>query len=271
MNNAVFGKTMENVRNHAIVKLLSRWDGRHGVERLIARPNFHSCTVFSEDFVAIQLKKTNIKFYKPVYIGMSVLNISKCCLYDFHYGYMYPNLKENCKILYTDTDSVIYEIVCDDAYELLKRDINRYDTSIYAENNVYGVPIANKKMLGLMKDENGGKIMTEFVGLRSKMYATRVRDSEDACCETKKIKGIRTNATARDISFKDYIECLHNYTEKSVSNNRIMSVQHQVYSVSEMKLALSPYDDKRYICNNLINTLPWGHYSINDDVDFLRK
>ncbi|XP_076660015.1 uncharacterized protein LOC143363288 [Halictus rubicundus] len=147
MNNAVFGKTMENVRNHASVKLLSRWEGRHGVERLIARPNFHSCTVFSEDFVAIQLRKTLIKFYKPVYIGMFVLDISKCHLYDFHYGYMYPNLKENCKILYTDTDSLIYEIVCDDAYELLKRDINRYDTSNYAEKNAYGVPIANKKII----------------------------------------------------------------------------------------------------------------------------
>ncbi|XP_076660643.1 uncharacterized protein LOC143364000 [Halictus rubicundus] len=239
MNIAVFGKTMENVRNHASVKLLSRWEGRHGVERLIARSNFHSCTVFSEDFVAIQLRKTLIKFYKPVYIGMFVLDISKCHLYDFHYGYMYPNLKENCKILYTDTDSLIYEIVCDDAYELLKRDINRYDTSNYAENNAYGVPIANKKMLGLMKDENGGKIMPEFVGLRSKMYAIRVHDNEDACCEFKKIKGIRTNATARDISFEDYIECLRNYTEKNVNNNRIMSVQHRVYSVSEIKLAVA--------------------------------
>ncbi|XP_076301197.1 uncharacterized protein LOC143219181 [Lasioglossum baleicum] len=262
MNNAVFGKTMENVRNHVNVKLLSRWDGRYGVEQLIARPNFHSCTVFSEDFVAIQLNKLLLKFHKPIYIGMSVLDISKTHLYSFHYEYMYPNFQQNCKILYTDTDSLIYEIACDDVYETMKRDIHRYDTSNYVENNAYGVPIANKKMLGLMKDENGGKIMTEFVGLRAKMYATRVRDDDDTCRETKKIKGIRTNATARDISFEDYVECLHNHTEKSINNKRIMSVQHRVYSIAEMKLALSPYDDKRYICDNLVTTLPWGHYNI---------
>ncbi|XP_076300587.1 uncharacterized protein LOC143218904 [Lasioglossum baleicum] len=233
---------------------------KHGVERLIARPNFHSYTVFSKDFVAIQMKKLLVKFYKPIYVGMSILDISKFHLYTFHYEYMYPKFQQNCKILYTDTDSLIYEITCDDAYEtLLKRDIHRYDTSNYTVNNVYGVPIANKKQLGLMKDENGGKIMTEFVGLRSKMYAIRVHDD----CETKKIKGIRTNVTARDISFEDYVECLNNHTEKSVSSNCIASVRHQVYSMSEIKLALSPYDDKRYICNNLINTLPWGHYSID--------
>ncbi|XP_076300566.1 uncharacterized protein LOC143218885 [Lasioglossum baleicum] len=216
----------------------------HGVERLIARPNFHSYTVFSKDFVAIQMKKLLVKFYKPIYVGMSILDISKFHLYTFHYEDMYPKFQQNCKILYTDTDSLIYEITCDDAYETLqKRDIHRYDTSNYTENNVYGVPIANKKQLGLMKDENGGKIMTEFVGLRSKMYAIRVHDD----CETKKIR--------------DYVECLNNHTEKSVSSNCIASVRHQVYSMSEIKLALSPYDDKRYICNNLINTLPWGHYS----------
>ncbi|XP_076291056.1 uncharacterized protein LOC143214203 [Lasioglossum baleicum] len=166
------------------------------------------------------MKKLLVKFYKPIYVGMSILDISKFHLYTFHYEYMYPKFQQNCKILYTDTDSLIYEITRDDAYEtLLKRDIHRYDTSNYTENNVYGVPIANKKQLGLMKDENGGKIMTEFVGLRSKMYAIRVHDD----CETKKIKGIRTNVTARDISFEDYVECLNNHTEKSVSSNCIAS------------------------------------------------
>ncbi|XP_076301676.1 uncharacterized protein LOC143219692 [Lasioglossum baleicum] len=222
--------------------------------------NLESIPIDSPVGYILEMKKLLVKFYKPIYVGMSILDISKFHLYTFHYEYMYPKFQQNCKILYTDTDSLIYEITCDDAYEtLLKRDIHRYDTSNYTVNNVYGVPIANKKQLGLMKDENGGKIMTEFVGLRSKMYAIRVHDD----CETKKIKGIRTNVTARDISFEDYVECLNNHTEKSVSSNCIASVRHQVYSMSEIKLALSPYDDKRYICNNLINTLPWGHYSID--------
>ncbi|XP_076301552.1 uncharacterized protein LOC143219489 [Lasioglossum baleicum] len=95
MNNAVSGKTMENVRNHVNVQLMSRWNGRYGVERLISRPNFHSCTVFSEDFVAVQMKKMIVKFYKPMYIGMSVLDISKTHLYSFHYDYMLPNFQQN--------------------------------------------------------------------------------------------------------------------------------------------------------------------------------
>ncbi|XP_078051523.1 uncharacterized protein LOC144477662 [Augochlora pura] len=189
---------------------------------------------------------------------MSVLDISKICLYDFHYGYMLPNFLERCKILYTDTDSLIYRITCDDVYETIKRDIDRYDTSIYDRDNAYGVPIANNKVIGLMKDENGGKITMEFVGLRSKMYATRVENKNDV----KKIKEISTNATIKSITFDDFLACLYNHLEKSVCIKLIKSLKHCVYSISQMKLALSPHDDKRYITDNSIDTLPWGHYDI---------
>ncbi|RLU26805.1 hypothetical protein DMN91_000602 [Ooceraea biroi] len=90
MNNAVFGKTMENVRNHVDVKLLTKWDGRYGAEAMIAKPNFHSRAVFSSNLVAVQLRKLEVKFNKPIYVGMCILDISKVCLYEFHHEYMVP-------------------------------------------------------------------------------------------------------------------------------------------------------------------------------------
>ncbi|XP_077260838.1 uncharacterized protein LOC143896720 [Temnothorax americanus] len=123
MNNAVFGKTMENVRDHVGVRLVTRWDGRYGAEALIAKPNFHSRSVFSKNLVAIELRRLEVKFNKPIYVGMSILEISKTRLYEFHYDYMLPLYRDRCRIAYTDTDSLIYSLECEDAYERMKRDV----------------------------------------------------------------------------------------------------------------------------------------------------
>ncbi|XP_011688401.1 PREDICTED: uncharacterized protein LOC105450316 [Wasmannia auropunctata] len=260
MNNAVFGKTMENVRNHVDVRLLTKWEGRFNAEAMIAKPNFHSRSVFSENLVAVEMRKLEVKFNKPIYVGMCILDISKTCLYEFHHDYMLPSFQEKCKVMYTDTDSLIYHIECDDVYEIMKRDIRKFDTSDYAADNVYGIPLANKKVPGLMKDENNGAIMTEFVGLRAKMYALRVDGKKD----TKKVKGVKSNVVAKSITFNDYVRCLLDETEMMRQQSCIRSKLHEVYTISETKLALSPYDDKRYIVPDSTDysTLPWGHYKI---------
>jgi len=103
--------------------------------------------------------------------------------------------------MYTDTDSLIYHIECDDVYNIMKRDIAKFDMSDYPINNAYGISL-NKKVLGLMKDENNGTIMIEFVGLRAKMYALPV-DGKD----TKKVKGVKSNVVAQTITFDDYRRC----------------------------------------------------------------
>ncbi|XP_071568779.1 uncharacterized protein [Temnothorax nylanderi] len=258
MNNAVFGKTMENVRNHVDVKLLTKWEGRYGAEAMIARPNFHSRSIFSENLIAVELRKLEVKFDKPIYVGMCILDVSKICLYEFHHEYMSPLYGDKCKVTYTDTDSLIYHIECDDVYENMKDDIVRFDTSDYAVDNAYGIPLANKKVPGLMKDENNGAIMTEFVGLRAKMYALRVDGKKDC----KKAKGVKNNVVARTITFDDYTRCLRDEIEMTRSQSCIRSKKHEVYTVSETKIALSPYDDKRYIIPDSTDTLPWGHYKI---------
>ncbi|KYN08434.1 hypothetical protein ALC62_00583 [Cyphomyrmex costatus] len=255
MNNAVFGKTMENVRDRVDVKLVTAW---YGAEAMIAKPNFHSRSVFAKNLIAVELCKLEVKFDKPIYVGMCILDISKVCLYEFHHEYMVPMFNKNCKIMYTDTDSLIYRIECDDVYAAMKRDIARFDTSDYPANNVYGMPLANKKVPGLMKDENNGAIMTGFVGLRAKMYALRVDGKKD----TKKAKSVKSSVVAQTIMFDDYTRCLNEEIEMTRRQSCIRSKLHQVYTVSKKKIALSPYDDKRYVVPDSTETLPWGHYRI---------
>ncbi|XP_025075800.1 uncharacterized protein LOC105433823, partial [Pogonomyrmex barbatus] len=122
---------------------------------------------------------------------------------------MSPLYCEKCKIMYTDTDSLVYDIECDDVYEAMKRDIARFDTIDYPTDNAYEMPLVNKKVSDLMKDENNSAIMTKFVGLRAKMYAVRVDGRKDI----KKAKGVKNNVVTRTITFDDYTRCLNEEIE----------------------------------------------------------
>lgn len=115
---------MENVRNRRIIRLLGKWEGRYGVESLVSKPNFNRITIFDDEFVAVEMTKVRVYFNKPIYAGMSILDISKTLLYEFHYGHMSDNY--DCDVCYTDTDSLIYEIRTDDVYEDIKRHIHRF-------------------------------------------------------------------------------------------------------------------------------------------------
>ncbi|XP_053990013.1 uncharacterized protein LOC128882439 [Hylaeus volcanicus] len=252
MNNAIFGKTMENVRNHVDVKLVTKWEGRYGAEALISKPNFHRRSVFSENLVAIEQRKLAVKFNKPIYVVMCILDISKICLYEFHHDYMLPTHGDKFKVMYTDMDSLIYHIECENIYDTIKHDINQFDTSDYPVGNVYDIPLVNKKVPGLMKDEINGATMIEFVGLRAKMYALRVDGEKD----TKKAKGVKSSVVSRMINFDDYTQCLRNKIEMIRNQTCIRSKLHKVYTMAESKIALSLYDDKRYIVPDSTDTLP---------------
>jgi len=168
-----------------------------------------------------------------------------------YYRYIMKNV-----ILCILTRLALY-IECDDVYDIMKHNIAKFDTSYYSIDNAYGIPLVNKKIPSVMKDENNGVIMTEFVGLRAKMYALRVDDKKNM----KKVKDIKSNVVARTITFNDYTRCLQDEIEMTQTQFCIRSKLHEVYTISE--IALSPYDDKRYILPDSTDTLPWGHYKIS--------
>ena len=258
MNNAVFGKTMENIRNRKDVKLVNN---EERARKLIAKPNFRSCKIFSENLISVHMKKTSLKMDKPVYLGACILDLAKIVMYDFHYNYIKPKYGDKAKQLYMDTDSLMYLIETEDFYKDISGDVkDKFDTSNYPENHPSGIPTGqNKKVLGMVKDEAGGKIIKEFVGLRAKLYSYKMDEGE----ETKKCKGVKKQVVENSIRHEDYKTCLLTGKEELRKMNIIRSYDHEVYTEEVNKVALSAEDDKRYILEDGIHTLAWGHYKIN--------
>ena len=259
MNNSVFGKTMENIRNRVNVKLVNT---QERLKKLVAKPNFRSRKIFSENLVSVHMKKTSLLMIKPVYLGMCILDLSKTIMYDFHYNYIKPKYGVKAKLLFTDTDSLMYEIETEDFYKDILEDIkDRFDTSDYPENHPSGIPTGiNKKVLGMFKDEAAGKIIKEFVGLRAKLYSYKM----DEGGENKKCKGIKKQVVTTSIKHEDYKTCLRTGKEQLRKQNILRSYEHEVYTEEVNKVALSALDDKRYILGDGVHTLAWGHYKIKD-------
>ena len=255
MNNAVYGKTMENVKKRLDVKLISKWDGRYGAEALISKPNFHACTIFNENLIAIEMEKLKVCMNKPIYIGLCVLDISKIVLYEFHYNFAKKQTNSEYKLLYVDTDSLLYEIKGENVYETMKKNIHRFDTSDYPENNCYEIPRVNKKKTGIMKDECSGRVLTKMIGLRSKSY-TLTFENEDFVTKS---KGVKSSVLKNTINSDHYEDCLLNSTLIYRDQCNIVSKLHKLYTTKTNKLALSPHDDKRFLIKNSTDTLPWGH------------
>ena len=168
MKNLVFGKTMENIRKHKDIKLVTTDKKR---SKLVSEPNYRTINLISEDLSIIEMKKTKVKMNKPIYLGLSILGISKILMYKFWYDYMKPKYDNDVKLCYMNTDSFILNIKTNDFYEDITNDVeNRFDTSNYEVNRL--LPMGkNKKIIALMKDELGGKIIMEFVTLRPKTYS----------------------------------------------------------------------------------------------------
>ena len=259
MNNSVFGKTMENIRNRVNVKLVNTGEQ---FKKLTAKPNYESRKIFNENLVSVHMKKTSLTMNKPVYLGMSILDLSKIVMFDFHYQYIKPKYGKQAKLLFTDTDSFLYEIQTEDFYKDISGDVkNRFDTSDYPEGHPSGIPTGiNKKVLGMFKDEAAGKIIKEFVGLRAKLYSYKMDEGK----ENKRCKGIKKAVVEKSIRHEDYKTCLETGKEQLRRQNIIRSYEHTLYTEEVNKVALSAADDKRYLLKDSYDTLAWGHYKIRD-------
>ena len=201
------------------------------------------------------MNKTTVKMNKPIYLGLSILDISKILMYEFWYDYMKPKYGNRVKLCYMDTDSFIMSIKTNDFYKDISIDIDkRFDTSNY--EIIIPLPTGKiKKVIGLMKDELRGKIITEFVTLRPKTYSYSTDDGK----EDKKAKGTKKCVTKRMIKFNDYKNCLLKDKVLLKSQQRFVSKKHDVYTENINKIALSNNDDKRIVSSDKITSYPYGY------------
>ena len=187
MNNSVFGKTMENIRKRVDIKLV-RTDctEKEKLRKIIAKPNFNRRVKFSDDLSAIHVNKTKLELNKPIYIGFSVLDLSKHLMYDWYYNKLKKKYGENCTLLYTDTDSLLVDIKTNDVYKDMLETKDEYDFSDYQRDHpLYDE--TNKKVIGKMKDECAGAPIAEYIGLRPKLYSVLKADEQ----LIKKAKGVK--------------------------------------------------------------------------------
>ena len=155
MNNSILRKTMENVRKHRDITLVTTEEEKRS--KLVSEPNYHTTKHFSKNLLAMEMKKTKVKMNKPVYLGMSILEISKTLLYEFWYDYIKPKYKDEAKLCYMDTDSFVFNIFTENFFEYINNDVERwFDTSNYDCNEKRPLEIGmKKKVIGLLKDELG--------------------------------------------------------------------------------------------------------------------
>ena len=228
MNNSVFGKTMENLRIRISVKLVNN---AKDYVNSISKPRFVSQKIFSKHFVAIHKLKPVLTLNKPIYVGFSILDL-----------------------LMYDTDSLVYEIKTKDVYEDFYDGTNSFDFSDYSLKSKFFDPV-NKKVIGKMKDEFKGKIISELVGLKSKMYSLISVDAEGAT------KAKRVNKKIKHNKFVDVL-----FNKKVISHNmkRIQSKLHRIGTYDICKISFSCFDDKRYILDDNINSLAYFHEDIKD-------
>ena len=254
MNNSVFGKTMENIRKRVDVRLVT---DENKLLKLVSKPTYVSSKIFNENLVAVHKIKETLTLNRPAYLGMCILDLSKTLMYDFHYNYIKNKYREKAKLLFTDTDSLMYEIETKDAYKDFWNDKDKFDNSDYPESSPY-FDKTNKKVIGKFKDEAAGVPIYEFVGLRSKMYSY-IKDNQQG---GKTAKGIKKNVIKKDITHDNYKQTLFNNQQMYHKMKTIRSESHQLGSYEINKVSLSCFDDKRYIHEDGKTSYAYGHHKI---------
>jgi len=252
LNVSVYGKTLESVRKRKNIKLIS---DEKLLNKYLSKPEFINRTIFDEDLVGVHMIKEKITLNKPIYVGFSVLELSKWLMNDFHYGFIKPKYGSDVKLLFTDTDSLCYEIKTEDFYQDMYDNKEWFDLSDipgqFHDN-------ANKKVLGKFKDETAGIPIKEFIGLRSKMYSILKNNNEGK----KTAKGISRNVIKKELNHETYKEILDTSGRMYSHMKFIRSKKHRIYTMDINKVSLSAYDDKRWITDDGISSFAYGHYRI---------
>ena len=220
----------------------------------VMKPNFKSGIRFDGNFMGCEMGKIKVVMKKPVYLSQAILDLRK--MYELHYDYMKPKYDgENLKLCYKDTDSLVYRIKTEDFYAGIVDDVlARFDTSGYIPDRPLPIGL-NRKVIGLMKDELRGKIMTEFVALGTKLCSYKKLDGS----EDKKCKGIKKCIVKKTLTFEDYKTCLFNNSTEYRSQLMFRSSKHEVRTIEVNKVVLNRDDDKRISKKDGISTFVGSH------------
>ena len=252
MNNSVFGKTMENIRNRAdIIIVNSKQEDKTRKET--KSPLYLRHFVITKDLAFIRRQKSELTLDKPVYTGMTILDNTKILMYDFYYNILKKRYGPDCELLYTDTDSLLLEIETEDVYEDMKSMKNHFDTSDYPKDHSLH-SIENKKVLGKMKDECNGTPIDEYIGLRSKSLYIKKCDKKII----KKSKRVK-KCVIKKITHENYGESLFGKKQFHHGMNILRSEKHVIYGMHVNKTSLAPFDSKRWIDDDGIHTKAYGY------------
>ena len=226
------------------------------------RPNFKSGVLFGENLMGCEMGNIKVVMNKSVYLGQAILDLSKILMYEFHYDYMVPNYGlDKLKLCYMDTDSLVYNIKTEDFYADITDDMEtRFDISGYNKKDARPLLIGkNKKVIGLTKDKLEGKIMTEFVALRLKLYSYKVLGGS----EDKKCKGIKKCVVKKTLTFEDYKNCLFDDSTEYRSQLMFRLSKHEVHTIEVNKVALNRNDGKRISRKDRISTFVRSHKDLS--------
>jgi hypothetical protein len=256
MNNAVFGKTMENMRSRVNIKLFT---DEAQANYQTAKPQYMNHKIYSKDLVAIQQMKKEVELNKPIYVGLTVLDLSKLHMYGFHYDYIKPKYGDKAQLLFTDTDSLTYHIITDDLYKDNSENRELFDLSGYSGDGYRTQDNTNIKVIGKFKDETDGVPISEVVALRPKMYSIKLANGK----EKKTGKGIKKCILKKDVSHQDFKDCLFGDRQRqTVQFNNLRAFDHEIYTYKYVKTGLSASENKRYLLANGIKSLAYGHKNI---------
>ena len=258
LNNSIYGKSIEDKRKHLNVKVALT---KAQCMKWLKKPTFDQFRIVNEDLSIMKMKKSVVLLDKPIAMGFTVLDLSKNYMYKLHYLFFKKHYGDKIKLLYMDTDSFVYLVETDDVnYDLKNIFGNLMDFSNFKSESEY-FSDENKKKIGYLKSESGEKIIEEFVGLKSKLYSILYSDES----EHRKAKGLKKSVLKKNVKHENYRKVIDESVCYLSKMNRIQSKEHKLQTVELKKLIFTNFDDKRYILNDGITTLPFGHYQIDNE------
>ena len=245
---------MENLHKQVDIRLVTN---EKKLDKLTSKPTFISSKIFNENLMAVHKVKETLTLNRPAYVGMCILDLSKTLMYDFHYNYIKKKYNNRARLLFIDTDRSTYEIEAEDIYKDFWNDKDTFDNSDYLESSPYYCNVS-KKIIGKFKNEACGIPITEFIGLKSKMYSY-VKDNEKG---GRTAKGIKKNVIKNNIKHEDHKNTQINNEQMHHKMKTIRSQRHQLGSYEINKVSLSYFDDKCYIHDNGTSSYAYGQYKI---------